>query len=282
MCIFCDRYGDPKEGGGLWYLNPKNYARNMYKLRAPNERVTTESWGSYTEKAQVDRPTILEMIDALDIGDDAEYNRLKTEIQEYDIETQVVPLKDALKILELCSPIGIMACICRKCQKAIDERNEYEYTCMGTGVGLLKWERWPERYKGGVKFLSVEEAKEWVRTMDKRGFCHMLMLYGAPYVGGLCNCDYPDCRALRRAVDFHVGTLKGHYVAQVDLDLCNGCRICVQRCQWGALKFEVTSGKAGIDQFKCFGCGLCETSCPRGAISLLERKILPNLKEVWR
>ena len=33
MCHLCEQYGD----GGIWYLNPKNYARNMYKLRKSGE-----------------------------------------------------------------------------------------------------------------------------------------------------------------------------------------------------------------------------------------------------
>ena len=165
--------------------------------------------------------------------------------------------------------------------RGIDERNELEYTCMGMGVGMLKWERWPERYKGGVKFVSVEEAQEWTRMMDKKGFVHSLMLFGAPYIGGFCQCDYPDCTLIRDAVDFGIGVLKSHYIAEVDYDICNGCGICVQRCQWGALKFEVTTQKANIDQFRCYGCGVCETGCPRGAIKLLDRQRVPGLAEVW-
>ncbi len=37
MCFLCEQFGDPKQGNGLWYLNPTNYARNMYKLRAPGQ-----------------------------------------------------------------------------------------------------------------------------------------------------------------------------------------------------------------------------------------------------
>ncbi len=37
MCWMCDQFGDPENGDGVWYLNPANYARNMYKLRAPGE-----------------------------------------------------------------------------------------------------------------------------------------------------------------------------------------------------------------------------------------------------
>ena len=279
MCWMCDEFGDPKEGGGLWYLNPKNHARNMYKLRLPGEGYKGADAG--LETGVRPGPKQSDLINALEKGNQEEYDRVKTAMLEYGQESQVIPLQDALELLELCSPIGLMACLCRKGRRAIDERNEHEYTCMGMGVGMFKWERWPERYKGGVKFVNPEEAKEWTRMMNKRGFVHILMMFGAPFVGGFCMCDYPDCGALRNAVDFGIGPLKGHHVAQVDYDICNGCGICAQRCQWGALKFEATSEKANIDQFKCYGCGLCETGCPRGAISLVERKNLPALAEMW-
>ena len=105
---------------------------------------------------------------------------------------------------------------------------------------------------------------------------------GAPFIGGFCQCDYPDCGSLRNAVDFGIGSLKSHYVAMVDYEKCNGCGICAQRCQYGALKFEVTSEKANVDQFKCYGCGLCETGCPRKAISLAWRSDVPAVAEVWQ
>ena len=278
MCYLCDEYGD----GGIWYLNRKNYARNMYKLRAPGEGFTGP--GVYLEGGAPGGPGMPDLLEAIEKGNREESNRIAREMHTNTFTgggSQVVPREHADRVLELCSPIGLIACLCRAGVRAIDERNELEYTCMGMGVGMLKWERWPERYKGGVKFLNVDEAKEWNHEMDRRGFVHLLMLFGAPYIGGFCQCDYPDCNALRNAVDFGVGVLKGHHVAIVDYDKCNGCGICASRCQWGALKFEVTSGKANIDQLKCYGCGICETGCPRGAIKLVERESLPAVAGVW-
>ncbi len=283
MCWLCEEYGDPEYGGSIWYLNPKNYARNMYKLRLPGEEF--KGVGASIETGIRGGPTDTDLGEALEKGP-KEFERVKQEMiaarRQRGMGGSVLPIKDAEKVMELSSPIGIIACLCRKHFRAIDERNELEYTCMGMGVGMFKWERWPERYKGGVKFLNTEEGKEWNRKMDKRGFVHLLMLFGAPYIGGFCQCDYPDCGAIRRANDFGEGLLiKAHYVSEVDYDLCNGCGICAQRCQFGALKFEATTQKANIDQFKCYGCGLCETGCPRGAIKLVERKSVPALAEVW-
>jgi len=67
----------------------------------------------------------------------------------------------------------------------------------------------------------------------------------------------------------------------IDFDLCNGCGICAQRCQFGALKMEWSRGKANIEMYRCFGCGLCENACPMGAISLVKREAIPALKEEW-
>jgi NAD-dependent dihydropyrimidine dehydrogenase PreA subunit len=279
MCWLCDEFGDPEYEGGLWYLNPKNYARNMYKLRAPGEGFKGAEAG--LETGARSGPSQADLLNAIENNDRAEYDRLTAIMTARGQGSQIIPLKDADKVLELCSPIGLIACICRKGIRAIDERNEHEYTCMGMGVGMLKWERWPERYKGGCKFVNIDEAKEWNHEMDRRGFVHILMLFGAPFIGGFCQCDYPDCGAIRSAVDFGLGSVKGHYVAMVDYDKCNGCGICAQRCQWGALKFEVTTGKANVDIFKCYGCGLCESGCPRGAIHLEPRVNVPAVAEVW-
>lgn len=284
MCYLCEKYGDPEIGGGLWYLNPRNHSRNMYKLRPPGTGFKGTE-GSPDAEAR-SGASIEDLIDAMENGDQAAYDsaieEMTENMQKAGMGAQVLPLADADKVLELCSPVGLMSCRCRKRTRAIDERNELEYTCMGTGVGMLKWERWPEVYKGGVKFVNVDEAKEWNHKMDKRGFVHLLMIWGAPYIGGFCQCDYSAC--LSAAVDFghSMGSvMKSHYVAQVDYDICNGCGVCVQRCQFAALRFESTTQKANIDQYKCFGCGLCHTGCPRGAIKLVERASMPALAEVW-
>ena len=279
MCYLCDQFGE----GGLWYLNPANYARNMYKLRMPGEGFKGPEASIETGERTSRGPTGADLNRAIEEGNMTDFDSIMRQMNANPGQPgQVVPHRDAEKVLELCTCIGLMACMCRKSVRAIDERNELEYTCMGMGTGMLKWERWPERYKGGVKFVNVEEAKEWNRLMDKRGFVHYLMLFGAPFIGGFCQCDYPDCMSLRSVVDHGTGgLLKSHYIAQVDYDVCNGCGICAARCQWGALKFEATTQKANIDQFKCYGCGLCETGCPREAITLIERTSLPALAEVW-
>jgi heterodisulfide reductase subunit A len=55
-------------------------------------------------------------------------------------------------------------------------------------------------------------------------------------------------------------------VAEVNRDKCNGCRVCITVCPYGAV--EITDGKARVNEALCEGCGACAASCPAGAIQL--------------
>jgi ferredoxin len=278
MCVWCERYGDGYE---RWYLNPANYARRLYKVR----REEAEAAGAEANPqvaggmAGVGR----DFLEARERGDLETLERLKKEREDRAWAVhfgQVITLEETHQILDMIYPIGLMTCSCRRSMRGLpDEEN---FTCIGMGPGMYKWERWPETYRGGVHFLTAEEAKEVFDTLSRRGLIQLVATFGTPYLAGLCNCDYPDCSFIRTTVDMGVKIVwKGHYVAEVDADLCNGCGLCVRRCQFKALSFAPTILKAYIDPMQCFGCGLCRDVCKPDAISLVDRATLPALAEVW-
>jgi len=60
-------------------------------------------------------------------------------------------------------------------------------------------------------------------------------------------------------------------VANVDEDLCSGCRICESLCPYSAIEMkEQTEEKrvAHVIEALCKGCGVCGTACPTKAITL--------------
>lgn len=60
-------------------------------------------------------------------------------------------------------------------------------------------------------------------------------------------------------------------IANVDENLCSGCRICESICEYGAIEMREEDGKrrAHVLEALCKGCGTCGSSCPVGAISML-------------
>lgn len=66
-------------------------------------------------------------------------------------------------------------------------------------------------------------------------------------------------------------------VREIDVDLCNGCGICVDHCPMDVFRMDDESEKAYIKYLRdCQGCFLCEQECPTEAIRcfpVYERRI---------
>ena len=277
MCRNCDTLTD----GEIWYKDPRQYSNRMYKLREPGNR-PQESSGETSRVTS----TLDDAINAKAVGDTAEHNRIIAELNHRRAMSpagQVIPLFDLMEVTDYGTPMAAMMCICRKMTRACEECSFSEYTGIGIGTGMYKYERWPERYSGGLEWLTPKQAKEFLEHWDRKGMMHLAMQEGGDFIGGICNCDYPDCNVIRNRIDYGLTQelLKAEYVFFVDFEKCNGCGDCLGRCHFNALKFEATMEKASIDQFSCFGCGLCDTACPRQAIYYRERKQLPGLANVW-
>ena len=277
MCWICEQIGE----GMFWYLNPRNHARRMYKLRKPGEKPAVTS----TDETGDPLVVLQNAIDAKCEGDMETYEKNRLKMDDIYLRSgstmQAVTLEEAKQICDIASPLGALACTCRKHTRGLDETPD-NFSCLGLGTGILKWERWPERYRNGVVFMSPQEAKDWLQDWDDRGMMHTVMNYGGQ-IGGICNCDYPDCIGIRQRLDYDLKNvlIKGHYIAKVDYDLCIGCGDCAQRCQFGAIKMEVTNDKANIDHMRCFGCALCYTGCPQDAITMVDKREMPALMEEW-
>jgi len=54
--------------------------------------------------------------------------------------------------------------------------------------------------------------------------------------------------------------------AEVDEDLCSGCKICVGLCEYKAIFFNDVKKNVLINEVLCRGCGICAVACPSGAI----------------
>jgi heterodisulfide reductase subunit A len=53
--------------------------------------------------------------------------------------------------------------------------------------------------------------------------------------------------------------------AEIDPDLCAGCRVCNALCSYGAISFDEEIGISVVNEALCKGCGTCVASCPSSA-----------------
>lgn len=193
---------------------------------------------------------------------------------------QVVPLEDAKVILsELAAePIIQNYCMCRMMQRGVKD-----VCCINFGVLSGVIEKLPRFIPKNTKVrLDREEAVARLEEQNRKGRVATVWFQPVPYINAICSCEVPQCGGLRLRTDFGLKAVyKAEYVADVNPDLCQGCKECISVCQFGAIKYSPTLERALIDQNKCFGCGLCRDRCKYDAIKLVPREQTPGLKNKY-
>jgi hypothetical protein len=120
-------------------------------------------------------------------------NKLAVNLGEKYLEKtvggQIIPVNDALEVLELCENPAIMPCECRRIA------GEEKHCCLN--FGLI-----PELYKKAnpdeyMEEISVNKAKRLLREWDKEGLYHVILWGKAPYLTCICNCTAAYCVAYK-------------------------------------------------------------------------------------
>ena len=52
--------------------------------------------------------------------------------------------------------------------------------------------------------------------------------------------------------------------AEIDPDLCSGCKMCIASCPYEAIEFDEEKGVSVVREELCKGCGTCVATCPSG------------------
>jgi ferredoxin len=266
MCDICGRHGE----GTRWYLNPKNYASELEESRMEYlERLSGRFLGEW-------------MADGYELAGRFQriplLGKLLTYLGDQDIRRtmggQIIPLRDVIEVLDLCQNPALLPCECRILV------GEERHNCLNFGIVPQLYEK--ANPKESIEEVSVRKAKRILTDFDERGLYHLILWNRLPYVTTVCNCTAPICAAYkgRRILGLKSNMLKGEYVAFVDPEKCRGCKTCLTRCPFGAIRFNLDAEKAFVEIRACYGCGLCESACPSRAVTLQDRLQTPA-RNLW-
>jgi ferredoxin len=279
MCQFCHQHGDGKK----WYLNAKNYAEDFLSdLR--RRRFISEMF-SHPEKLS-DAMAQLPRLDRAPgfVQRMVKWSALRRSKREHF--GQVVPLEEIATIFGFVNSIVRVPCICRHIKLGREVGYCYGVSMGPQGLGAAlegldsPFLAGPDMQ--GLERLTPEQALEAFADHEKNGLCHTVWTFYTPFIGGVCNCDRSDCLAMQATVGHDVKVMfRGEYVAQVEPELCRGCRACMRACQFGALGYSAADEKAVVDARACYGCGICRAACSHEAISLRAREEVPAAAGLW-
>jgi ferredoxin len=289
MCDHCLKHGT----AGKWYLNAKNYSNEIveeYNLREflleqykQFEAISVRKINGFNAVGlgyKMQMPLIGRIVKHFA---EKMLHSTKPPTNPFRAEGhigQVVPLDDAIAILEHCAvePIIEKYCMCRYMS-----RGDKEACCINFGVMSEIIEQLPRFIPEREKFhLTREEAIERFKEHNKKGYIGTIWYGPYPYINNLCSCKSPECAGIRPRTDFGIQSIyKAEYVAQVISDLCTECKACIRKCPFGAIYYDAALRQAVVDKEKCFGCGVCLHACKPGALRLHARNDFPELKGVY-
>jgi len=169
----------------------------------------------------------------------------------------VLPFETAINVLEKARSFSLRDCECRRLCLGLNEFSDE----------LVEREI--------AEKISLEEAKKVLHLANEHGLVHQVLytdwLKGEVF--DICSCCPCCCLYLRTVMNYGVKhhIAKSGLIAKVDLEKCNGCSTCIERCIFDARKLE--NGKSFVVKENCYGCGLCTTTCPTGASKLVSASV---------
>jgi ferredoxin len=180
---------------------------------------------------------------------------------------KIIPYKVARDIvLENPRRIALLDCPCRM-SRPEGERCEPVDVCIIIGDPLVSFIL--DHHPGKARAITPEEAIEVLEATDARGNVHHAFfkdaMHGRFYA--ICNCCSCCCGAMQAQRAGIPMLCSSGYRAEVDAELCVGCGLCMESCQFGALK--VREKKIFVKPRRCMGCGVCVSKCPKGALTLV-------------
>jgi heterodisulfide reductase subunit A len=113
------------------------------------------------------------------------------------------------------------------------------------------------------------------------------------FIAGTCVApkDIPDTVAQARAASARIlariakGQIEVDAVyAEVNEDVCSGCRICNVMCPYSAIEFDEEKKKSHVISALCKACGVCVAACPSGAIKgrhFTDQQVLAQIEGIF-
>jgi ferredoxin len=168
----------------------------------------------------------------------------------------IQPYEDMREIIKAQELIALIPCGCKRTYRE-RQCGIPEESCLTVGrTAQYNLDR------GLGKKISQEEAMELLEKYEQYPIVNLVV--NQRNVGQLiCNCHICCCGALKE------GVAPSRFLVTVDADKCQGCGVCVERCQFGAALMkeypEHGGERAYVDPELCTGCGDCIATCPSGA-----------------
>ena len=180
-------------------------------------------------------------------------------------DLEVLTYERAESLVRAQKKFLVAPCICRR------EHNMVGNGCKNPEEVCLVFGRAADYYErnGLGRVIDVDETLKILKKAEKAGL--VLQPSNAQRIINICCCCGCCCQVLKNLKRYPrpADLCTTPFVATSNPDTCEGCGVCVERCQMEALKLE--DDTARLDADRCIGCGLCVSTCPTKSLSLVRK-----------
>ena len=200
------------------------------------------------------------------------------------IEThlEALPYEQVNELIKDRKRYAVAPCICRRTAKMLGGG------CNAPEESCLVFDEWADYYvrDGRGRSIDYSEVIEILARADAANL--VLQPTNSKNIAAICCCCGCCCGILH-GLQSHpkpAEAVTNSFITSFDSELCDGCWICLDRCQMQALSED--GDCVSFNQDRCIGCGLCVTTCPSGALTLIRKpdsyqvQVPDSMDETWR
>jgi electron transport complex protein RnfB len=174
---------------------------------------------------------------------------------------------EVMGLLEIADPpIAVLDCMCREKRTIEGETcrmTDRKETCLALGEMAQSF-----LMSGRGREINRRETMAIIEQNQKDGL--ILQVSNTKKSFHICACCGCCCGFLEvlKKLPEPLEFWSSNFHAAVDKDACQGCGICTERCQMGAVSVDSKNSPAAVNRSLCIGCGLCVETCPSQAVHL--------------
>jgi Na+-translocating ferredoxin:NAD+ oxidoreductase RNF subunit RnfB len=202
--------------------------------------------------------------------------------QSIEPHLEALPYEQIDELVKAHDRFAVAPCICRRTARMMGEG------CDAPEENCLMFGEFADYYVRGDRGRSIDRS-EVIEILAKADAANLVLQpTNSRDIAAICCCCGCCCGVL--------GGLQAHpkpaeivassFIAQYEPETCQGCWVCLERCQMQAL--AEAGDRIIYNGDRCIGCGLCVTTCPSEALTLVrkpesERPQIPStLDATWR